>query len=56
MIWCLHGAVGQAADWDEFSKAMAAKGKTCRGVELWRFLECEGILLAKSGPQFSIPK
>ena len=46
MIWCLHGAMGQAGDWDEFSRGMAAHGQSCRAVELWRFLECEGRGLA----------
>lgn len=53
MIWCLHGAVGQAADWDDFSKAMAAQGKACRAVDLWRFLECEGISLEKWAQVFN---
>ena len=37
--------MGQAGDWNSFSKTIAESGGTCRGVELWRFLECEGISL-----------
>lgn len=53
MIWCLHGAVGQASDWDAFSSALAAEGHPCRGVELWRFLECEGIGLSQWAAAFN---
>lgn len=53
MIWCLHGAVGQAGDWDEFSQTMAAKGRPCRAVELWRFLECEGMTLTEWAAAFN---
>ena len=53
MIWCLHGAVGQAGDWAEFSQRMAEQGQPCRAVELWRFLECEGIGLAEWAAVFN---
>ena len=53
MIWCLHGAVGQAADWSPLTQALAAKGQTCRAVDLWRFLECEGISLRKWAAVFN---
>lgn len=35
-IWCLHGAVGQAADW----KGLTVPGHAIRQVDLWRFLDC----------------
>lgn len=38
--WCLHGAVGMAADWREFSKYAATTGISTRAVDLWRFLDC----------------
>jgi 2-succinyl-6-hydroxy-2,4-cyclohexadiene-1-carboxylate synthase len=38
--WCLHGAVGLAGDWREFSKALATAGISSRAVDLWRFLDC----------------
>jgi len=38
--WCLHGAVGMAADWRGFAKNLAAAGIGSRAVDLWRFLEC----------------
>lgn len=53
MIWCLHGAVGLASDWEPFSAALAAEGEFCRAVELWRFLECEGIGLSDWAAAFN---
>ncbi|MGJ8726089.1 MAG: alpha/beta fold hydrolase [Roseibacillus sp.] len=53
MIWCLHGALGQSGDWNAFSQAMAERGQACRGVELWRFLECEGIGLVDWAAAFN---
>jgi 2-succinyl-6-hydroxy-2,4-cyclohexadiene-1-carboxylate synthase len=38
--WCLHGAVGMAADWRGFTKQLSAGGIGSRAVDLWRFLEC----------------
>lgn len=38
--WCLHGAVGMAADWRGFARNLAASGIGSRAVDLWRFLEC----------------
>ncbi len=38
--WCLHGAVGMAADWRDFAKYLAAAAIGSRAVDLWRFLEC----------------
>jgi len=38
--WCLHGAVGMAADWRGFAKNLAATAIGSRAVDLWRFLEC----------------
>jgi 2-succinyl-6-hydroxy-2,4-cyclohexadiene-1-carboxylate synthase len=38
--WCLHGAVGMAADWRGFAKNLASAGIGSRAVDLWRFLDC----------------
>lgn len=38
--WCLHGAVGMAADWRGFAKHLAESGIGSRAVDLWRFLDC----------------
>lgn len=38
--WCLHGAVGMAADWRGFAKNLAAAAVGSRAVDLWRFLDC----------------
>lgn len=43
--WCLHGAVGMAADWREISKLLAATKTSCRAIDLWRFLEPDGITM-----------
>jgi 2-succinyl-6-hydroxy-2,4-cyclohexadiene-1-carboxylate synthase len=39
-LWCLHGAVGAAADWFPFRDAMESHGYQVRAVDLWRFLDC----------------
>lgn len=44
-MWCLHGAVGQAADWQGF----AVPGWAVKRVDLWRFLECCPMPLAGFG-------
>ncbi len=38
--WCLHGAVGAAADWRDVAKRLAGQGIGTRAVDLWRFLDC----------------
>ncbi len=38
-IWCLHGAVGVAADWRGVAKRLADLAVGTRAVDLWRFLE-----------------
>lgn len=44
-LWCLHGAVGQAADWREF----AIPGWSVKRVDLWRFLDCQPMSLPAFG-------
>ena len=44
-IWCLHGAVGCAADWDGWR----LDGWAIRRVDLWRFLSCCPMSLAEFG-------
>ena len=39
MIWALHGAVGQAADWNDFVERMLESGHAVRAVDLWSCLE-----------------
>lgn len=39
-IWCLHGAVGAAADWQPFREEWERAGYAVRAVDLWRFLDC----------------
>lgn len=52
MIWCLHGAVGLAADWDDVAARLAADGHQVRAVDLWRYLECEALSLEQFGEAF----
>ena len=47
--WCLHGAVGMAADFRGFAKRLAAEKTGSRAVDLWRFLECQPMPLANFG-------
>lgn len=51
--WCLHGAVGMAADWRGFAKRLAEAKTSSRAVDLWRFLECQPMPLADFGPALS---
>lgn len=44
-IWCLHGAVGEAADWEDWT----VDGWAVRRVDLWRFLDCCPMSLAAFG-------
>lgn len=39
-LWCLHGALGEAADWRGLAAAMAELEVAVRSVDLWRFLAC----------------
>ena len=47
--WCLHGAVGMAADWRGLAKQLAAEKTGSRAVDLWRFLEDQSLPLADFG-------
>jgi 2-succinyl-6-hydroxy-2,4-cyclohexadiene-1-carboxylate synthase len=47
--WCLHGAVGVAADWRGLAKRLAAAAIGTRAVDLWRFLECAPLTLPGFG-------
>ena len=47
--WCLHGAVGIAAEWRGFAKRLAAAKTGSRAVDLWRFLECQPLSLTEFG-------
>ena len=47
--WCLHGAVGLAADWRGLGQRLAAKAISSRAVDLWRFLDCAPMSLPGFG-------
>ena len=47
--WCLHGAVGAAGDWRKFAASMSEQSIASRSVDLWRFLACEPMSLARFG-------
>ncbi len=53
MIWCLHGALGQTSDWDFLAEKVSAQGEICRAVDLWRFLDCEGLSLSQWAKVFN---
>lgn len=38
-LWCLHGAVGLAADWDDFKKRVETKGHQVHAIDLWSYLD-----------------
>jgi 2-succinyl-6-hydroxy-2,4-cyclohexadiene-1-carboxylate synthase len=44
-IWCMHGAVGQSADW----QGLSVPGWAVRRVDLWRFVACCPMPLADFG-------
>jgi len=47
--WCLHGAVGMAADFRGFAKRLADHKTGSRAVDLWRFLDCCPMPLTEFG-------
>ena len=47
--WCLHGAVGMAADWRTFAKRLVEEKTGTRAVDVWRFLEGGPLPLADFG-------
>jgi 2-succinyl-6-hydroxy-2,4-cyclohexadiene-1-carboxylate synthase len=47
--WCLHGALGMAADWRGFAKRLAVEKTGSRAVDLWRFLENQPLPIADFG-------
>ena len=51
--WCLHGAVGMAADWRGFAKRLATAKTGSRAVDLWRFLEGGALSLTDFGREFN---
>jgi 2-succinyl-6-hydroxy-2,4-cyclohexadiene-1-carboxylate synthase len=51
--WCLHGAVGLAADWRGVGKRLAEHGVGTRAVDLWRFLDCAPMPLPEFGTALS---
>ncbi len=48
--WCLHGAVGMAADFRALSKHLATAKISSHAVDLWRFLESGPLPLSGFGP------
>ncbi|WP_367871492.1 alpha/beta fold hydrolase [Luteolibacter sp. Populi] len=44
-LWCLHGAVGMAADW----RGLAVPGWAVQRVDLWRFLDCCPMTMGEFG-------
>ncbi|MCW1914587.1 alpha/beta fold hydrolase [Luteolibacter sp. GHJ8] len=44
-LWCLHGAVGMAADW----QGLSLPGWAVKRVDLWRFLDCCAMSMEEFG-------
>ena len=44
-LWCLHGAVGQAGDWQGFGVPEWG----VKRVDLWRFLDCCPMTMPEFG-------
>jgi 2-succinyl-6-hydroxy-2,4-cyclohexadiene-1-carboxylate synthase len=44
-LWCLHGAVGHAADW----QGLSIPGWAVKRVDLWRFLDCCPMSIGEFG-------
>ena len=38
-LWCLHGAVGLAADWDVFKRRIEQEGHRVHAIDLWSYLQ-----------------
>lgn len=53
MIYALHGAVGSATDWKLFAKEMKLEKQAVACVDLWQFLACCPMPLAKFGAAFN---
>ena len=51
--WCLHGAVGAAADWRGIAARLATRGISTRAVDLWRFLQCESVTMPEFGKRLN---
>ena len=53
MIYALHGAVGMAADWQNFAGSMKANGRAVARIDLWGFLACCPMPIAQFGAAFN---
>ncbi len=55
MIWCLHGNLGHASDWDLLSSHPDSpyRGEMIRKVDLWRYLCCDSVPMDKFGAVFA---
>jgi len=48
-LWCLHGALGEVGDWRMLSERTTDEGATVYPLDLWRFLCCEPVDMARFG-------
>jgi len=53
MMWCLHGAVGMASDWEAFRREMGGAGHEVAAVDLWSYLDRGPLTLEEFGLRFS---
>jgi len=53
MIYALHGGVGMARDWHDFSIGMKNCGEGVARVDLWKFLSCCPMPINEFGAAFN---
>ncbi|GAA5494283.1 2-succinyl-6-hydroxy-2, 4-cyclohexadiene-1-carboxylate synthase [Rubritalea halochordaticola] len=53
MIYALHGALGQASDWNHLAVDLKAQNQRLAKIDLWQFLACCPMPLSKFGAAFN---
>ncbi len=53
MIYALHGAVGEASDWNVLAKDLRTTGHALARVDLWQYLACCPMPISEFGAKFN---
>lgn len=53
MIYALHGAVGEASDWNQLARTLKEDKHSLARVDLWQFLACCPMPIAEFGGKFN---
>lgn len=53
MIYALHGAVGEASDWNALARDLKSEGHALARVDLWQYLACCPMPIADFGAKFN---